>query len=268
MGFFKFIFSKTFLWHLLFMVLTVVALIGVLAWLLGIYTKSGTTVLVPDLKGHQVATIALELQNSDLDFEVIDSVFREDARAGEIIDQIPASGKKVKKGRKVFLTINAYDRPKVKMPQLVDYSLRNAQVVLNVAGLRVGKVSYIPSEYNDLVLEQRYKGEKIPEGTMIAKGQSVDLVVGKGNNGAQVIVPQCVGLPLHEALAALLSQSLQKGNLYYDDDIQTSADSLQAVVYQQNPIADGGLSLPAGSAVHLWLTKDMQKVIDVQVNEE
>lgn len=268
MSFIEFLRTKTFWWHILFMFIAFIAFIAVLGWMLGIYTKSGTTVLVPDLRGHQVASIALELKNTDLDFVVIDSIFREDSRGGEIVDQIPASGKKVKKGRKVFLTINAYDRPKVKMPQLVDYSLRNAQVVLNVSGLTLGKVLYRPSEYNDLVLEQRLNGETIKEGTLVSKGTPIDLTVGRGSASKQVVVPSCVGLPLHEAILTLNASSLRKGNLYYDSNVATAEDSLSAVVYQQNPMADGSQQMPAGSTIHLWLTTDMQKVVDAQIADE
>lgn len=239
-----------------------------LGWALSLYTKNNTTVIIPDLKGHQVAQLALELKNTDLDFVVIDSIFREDSRGGEIVDQIPAAGKKVKKGRKVLLTINAYDRPKVKMPKLVDHSLRNAQVVLNVAGLRLGKVLYKPSEYNDLVLEQKYDGQQIAEGTLLAKGACIDLIVGRGNQSKQVVVPSCVGMPLHEAILTLNAASLRKGNLYYDDNVSNAEDSLSAVVYQQNPAADGTQQMPLGSSIHLWLTSNMQKVIDAQISEE
>ncbi|MCQ2235995.1 MAG: PASTA domain-containing protein [Bacteroidales bacterium] len=268
MTFFKFLRSKSFLWQLLFMLIALILLLLIMGWLLGIYTKSGRTVLVPDLKGHQIASIELELKNSDLDYEIIDSIYSEGARGGMIVDQIPASGKKVKKGRKVFLTINAFDRPKVKMPQLVDYSLRNAQVVLNVKGLRLGKVLYKPSEYNDLVLEQRVEGQPIKEGTEIAKGTAIDLIVGRNNSSKQVVVPSCIGMPLHNARTTLNEKSLGIGNLYYDTNVATAEDSLSAVVYQQNPMADGTQQMPIGSSIHLWLTTDMQKVVDAQIAAE
>lgn len=37
----------------------------------------------------------------------------------------------VKKGRKVYLTVASDEPPKVKMPQLQDVSLRQAEIMLN-----------------------------------------------------------------------------------------------------------------------------------------
>ncbi|MDO4461774.1 MAG: PASTA domain-containing protein [Bacteroidia bacterium] len=268
MTFFKFLRSKTFLWQLLFMVIAVVLIFVILGWLLDAYTKSGKMVLVPDLKGHHVASIELELRNSDLDYEVIDSVYHDGHRGGEIVEQIPASGKKVKKGRKILLTINAFDRPKVKMPRLVDYSLRNARVALEGKGLKLGKVLYRSGDNNELVLEQRVNGEVIKEGTEVAKGTVVDLIVERNNSTKQVIVPSCLGATIHIASLTLADKALKVGDLHYDSSVVTSEDTIAAVVYQQYPMADGTQLMTVGSNVHLWLTTDMQKVVDAQISAE
>jgi beta-lactam-binding protein with PASTA domain len=56
-----------------------------------------------------------------------DSVFVPDKKGGIILSQDPAARSKVKKGRKVYLSIVALSMPNVEMPNLVDLSLRQAE---------------------------------------------------------------------------------------------------------------------------------------------
>ena len=64
---------------------------------------------------------------------------------GVVVEQTPSAGEKVKKNRTIFFTINAYAAEQVQMPNLVDYSLRNAKVILESYGLELGDLIYIPS---------------------------------------------------------------------------------------------------------------------------
>ncbi|MCF0191600.1 MAG: PASTA domain-containing protein [Marinilabiliaceae bacterium] len=266
MSFFKFITSKFFWWQIIFAIIATILLLCLVMWGLGIYTSSGRTIIVPQFKGFLIPEIDEELRNSNLDYVVIDSIFKENARPGEIMEQIPAAGQKVKKGRKIFLTINAYSLPTVLMPQLVDYSLRNAQVVIETAGLRMGRISYKKSEFSGLVLEQLVDGQPIAAGTRLTKGQSIDLVVGQGYDNKESVVPQCVGSTLREARSILNSAGLNPGQLIYDRCVTTREDTLSSVVYRQNPSGDGSQMVKVGSQISLWLTTDMQKVISEEIS--
>ncbi|MBC7426436.1 MAG: PASTA domain-containing protein, partial [Bacteroidia bacterium] len=90
-----------------------------IAWLstfaIGWFTKHGQQIDVPDVKGMSIENAQAELDKQDFHFEVVDSIYNEDFKKNAITDQDPASGSKVKKGRTIYLTVNASSKPKVKM---------------------------------------------------------------------------------------------------------------------------------------------------------
>jgi eukaryotic-like serine/threonine-protein kinase len=99
------------------------------------------------------------------------------------LKQNPNFNEMVKKGRKVYLTVASNQPPKVKMPQLQDVSLRQAEIMLKAKGLELGTVIYKPSPYENAVLEQLYNGRTIASGTDINMGEVITLVVGKDIEG-------------------------------------------------------------------------------------
>ncbi len=261
MGFFKFFISKTFWINVLIAIVIFLLIILGLTWSLTSYTTSGRTIIVPSLTGNTVRQIEEKITNVGLEYVVIDSIHRADALPGTIVEQIPAAGMTVKKGRKLFLTINAWSQEMVVMPQLVDCSLRNAQVVLETSGLRLAKIIYKPSNYDGLVMGQQCDGAPIKAGTKVPKGTNIQLIVGSGTGGNNVIIPELIGLTLAEAEIALKNDGLAIGSLIYDETV-VRPDTLSAVVYRQNPGGDGADIREVGSEVSLWLTKNSDIVID------
>jgi hypothetical protein len=61
--------------------------------------------------------------------------------------------------------------------------------MLETAGLAIGEVEYVASEYENLVLDQKVNGTTIAPGTLIAKGSIVDLTIGQTGNGALAQYP-------------------------------------------------------------------------------
>lgn len=262
MTFFRFIKSKVFWLSVVAAIVLIIILLCIASWCMRIYTQSGRIIMVPQLEGYTEAQVKPQLRNVGLDCVVIDSMYKHDAAPGVIVDQIPAAGKNVKKGRKIYVTINAFAREMVKMPQLVDYSLRNAQVVIETAGLQLGNVEYMPSEYAGLVLDQRLDGKTIKQGTKLPKGSRVDLVVGSGRSRNSSVIPNVIGLTLYDAEQTLRNSSLNVGSKIYDSSIVTRIDTAVAVVHKQSPEAVRGATAPTGSMVNLWLTRNMELVID------
>lgn len=262
MAFAKFIRSKALWLNILLMIIVSVILILLLMWALTYYTRAGRTIIVPDLTGKTINQIEEQLENIELEYQVIDSIHKTDFVKGAIVEQTPRGGKNVKKGRKILLTINAYTSEMVVMPQLVDCSLRNAQVVLQTTGLVVGKITYKPSAYPDLVLGQLFEGQQIKAGTKIEKGSKVELIVGSGTGGNSVIVPELIGLTLEQAKSTLEAGLLHVGQTFFDETVTSSADSAIAVIYKQSPEALNGQMTTTESSVTMWLTKNNDLVID------
>jgi beta-lactam-binding protein with PASTA domain len=96
--------------------------------ILNIYTKHGKNQKVPDVKGKSFYDAKKLLSNSDLDYLVVDSTYRDGIPPLSIIDQQPRKGAYVKDGRKVYLTLNASQPPSVKIPNLIDNSTKTGRI--------------------------------------------------------------------------------------------------------------------------------------------
>ena len=100
---------------------------------------------VPDLEGVNIDQIDKFLTERSLNYEVIpDSGYTEEFEPRAVLTQYPFAGSKVKESRKIFITLNATNPPEVKMPRLIDGSVKNAHLVLQSYGLELGEIQYVP----------------------------------------------------------------------------------------------------------------------------
>jgi len=214
------------------------------------YTHHGESISVPDLRGLKRERLESFVSDKHLRYSIVDSIFELDKPAGIVVDQDPIPDSKVKEGRTIYLTVNAGLPPKVKMPDLIDVSYRQAEAILLTFGLKVGSLIYKPDLAKNAVLGQQYRGVPIQPGTEITKGSVIDLVLGDGLGNSQVPVPNLIGLAKGEALFVLKGSSLNAGTLFYDHGVK---DSLNAKVYRQFPEASDSSSINQGEAVDLYL---------------
>src|SRR5690606_32926606 len=108
------------------------------------YTHHGETVTVPDLEGFHHSELKEYLEARDLELEVaLDSGFVAEIDKLTILKQNPKPGAKVKKNRKIYVTLNAANAPLISMPNLVNTQVRNAQEMLSNFGLVRGDIVYI-----------------------------------------------------------------------------------------------------------------------------
>ena len=189
----------------------------------------------------------------------MDSVYNKFSEPGTIVDQVPKSGKQVKEGRMIYLTMNALEPEKVKLPRVTDISFRQAEVLLDNCGLTIDSITYEPSEYNDLVLRVEQNSEDVGEGDMLVKGSSVVLVVGQSKGNMETSLPDLHGLFLEDAHEALMNARLNLGVIIYDRSVSTKNDTLNARIWRQMP--DNGVTprVYLGSSVDLWLSVDPEK---------
>ena len=243
-------------------VLTAVALLGFFYVYLPSATHHNETVTVPDLEGVSMSDIDEFLTKRNLNYEVLaDSGFTEAYEPQAVLVQYPLAGAKVKENRKIFLTLNAKNPPKVKMPALVDGSVKNAQLVLESYGLELGNIKYVPDLAQNAVLEQRYDGKAIAPGEMIAKGSKIDLLVGDGLGNTLLEVPDLSGLEMEEAEVVIIGSGLKVGGILFrnpslserdpTDEAQQQQDRL--VIVKQSPSA--GSNIRIGEEVDVWLDR-------------
>ncbi|MDE7025035.1 MAG: PASTA domain-containing protein, partial [Paramuribaculum sp.] len=92
----------------------------------------------------------------------------------------PKVSTKVKHGRTVYLTVNAFAPRSVTVPALTDMSLRQARSILEGLGIKNIVVREVPSEYKDLVLNVTRDGHRLMPGARIPTTSSVTIEVGAG----------------------------------------------------------------------------------------
>ncbi len=256
----NFVFSKIFFKNLGLAVVIAVGLLMLLLIWLNFYTRHGQSRPVPDFYALDMEQAQALARKSKLRFQVIDSIYTSQVPKGSVAEQNPRPGFRVKKWRNITVTINAFRPEMVAMPNLVDLSLRQASKVLEGVGLEMGQRRYKPDLSVDFVLEQRYNGRPVQPGDSIQKGSVIDLVLGKGLSAQRTSIPNLLGMKLNQAKNRIMESSLVLGTYIYDNTIKTGSDSLNAVVFKQNPEFMEGSTMPLGSDIYLWLTTDPAKI--------
>ena len=117
------------------MIIVFFLLIGITLYGLKLYTRHGKAVLVPDVKAMALPDALRTLDREGFRYDIIDSLFIDEAVPGTIVEQTPAGGSKVKEGRIVYLSINAYSPRMITCPKVVDMSMRQALSLLESRGL-------------------------------------------------------------------------------------------------------------------------------------
>jgi beta-lactam-binding protein with PASTA domain len=230
-------------------VIVVILLTGVSLVLNGV-TRHGESLTVPDIIGLQVDDAEQILLAKKLKFVVTDSLFFEDKPKNSVLDQNPAPQSKVKEGRVVYITLNSNKAPLVNMPNLIDVSYRQAQVMLQSVGLKPGRLIYKPDIAKNVVLEQLFGNININGGQKIPKGSTIDLVLGDGLGQGDVSLPDLTGMTLEEARNLLVSSSLGIGSVVYQGNI---SDSGTAIVVRQSPAFADGVMVGTGQPIDLFL---------------
>ena len=94
--------------------------------------------------------------------------------------QLTKSGVQLTILRKIYLTLNPVGYKKIKVPNVIQVTLRNAETLLNAVGFEVGELIYKNNIGKDMVLEIRYEGKKIKPGHTLRQRKKIDLVLGNG----------------------------------------------------------------------------------------
>ena len=158
------------LWfHILLAAVVSVVLLLVVMLLLHGFTRHGREFDMPSFEGESAQELTQRGREEGFVFVVSDHLYENGKKPGTVLKQDPAPGEKVKRGRKVYLTVAASEPPTIKMPELHDISLRQAQIILEAQGLVL----------ENAVLDVLYRGHSIATGTEIKMGEKISLVVGK-----------------------------------------------------------------------------------------
>ena len=233
------------LWNKLLIILVIFfAFLFVLDYVVLPYYVSGTESKVPNVVGKNKDEAIKILQDANFNPIVQTSRFDQNYQKDEVISQKPIADIIVKENRRIYLTVSGGD-PIVKMPSLINKTIRDATITLERFGLILGKIDSVESEFpSATIVEQQYF-----EGREIAKGSTVNLKVSIGPRVGMVRVPNLLLKSLSEAESILKSNSLRLGNKLYI----YSASYLPNTVADQEPSEDTLIKI--GDSVNVVLTQ-------------
>jgi beta-lactam-binding protein with PASTA domain len=232
-------------------------------------TRHGDYQKVPSVIGKNIDAARKMLEDKGFDVEIQDSLYIDSFPKLAVIKQTPEGEATVKVNRTIYLTVNRAQPPLVEMPNLVGFSLRNAQNYLENLGLHLGDTSFRPDIAKNAVLEQLYNGQPIKAGTKIFMGSAISFVLGNGVGNLDVGVPDLIGKQYNQARSMLRSMDLNFTPVF-DPDV---TDSAHAYVTKQNPrkyseASDGSRRynrIKPGETIDIWLSAHPLAVDSTQV---
>ena len=222
-------------------------------------TNHGETITVPDVVGTHLDDLDDALLTRELrDVVTADSSYSADYPPLSVIKQFPLPNSKVKEQRKVYVTLNMEKPPLVRMPNLIDGSIKNAQIVLKSYDLKLGKIQYVPDEIFNTVLKQQLDGREVLPDEPIPKGSTIDIVSGDGLGIVSLQSPNLVGLDAESAMVAIIGSGLKVGDVTHENEKivvfneeEGYTEINAGAVMKQSPSA--GLTLRLGSVIDLWI---------------
>ena len=153
------------------------------------FTRQAGDVIVPDLSNLNRQQAESVLARGGLQLSVAAERFDAAAPRGFVIAQDPESGRPVRAGRRVSVTISLGEEF-ANVPELFGESLRGARLLLDRAGLRAGAIGrVITSETGPglVVAAEPAFGAVVPRGT------AVNLLVCVSNEPDAFVMPDLVG---------------------------------------------------------------------------
>ena len=253
----NFVWSRTFLINFAILIVFYVLLFISLDGCLSSRTHWGQKIEVPDLIGKNQNNLKNLLANTNLEYEILDSIYDPSKIEGTIVEQDPlptsVSDIYVKEGRKIKIRVSKRTQL-VEMPDLVDKSQRFAEGILRNRKFRY-RIEYKPSkEAHGAVIEQLYRGKKIAAGTKIPIGSTVKMIVGRDEIGIPLELPNLVGLTIPEARDRVKAME-NMDFVAVCPDCLTREDTLSARVYSQSPEFTEGAVVASGGSINVVASK-------------
>lgn len=217
------------------------------------YVNQGGVVTVPSVLGLPYDAAVDTLASRGLQGKKGDVRLDKDHPAGIVIIQSPFPGDKVKRGRRVYMTVSGGEQL-VAVPSVKGRTLRDAKFALERQGLKLGAVDYRPSDSfpQNTVIEQ-----SPGSGATLKRDAFVSIVLSQGSTFQKISVPDITGKSLDQAKAILAANGLKLGNITYIP----SAELLPNTVVEQFPLK--GELVATGQAVDLFVVQGGEKNKDI-----
>lgn len=226
------------------------------------YTNYNEGLTVPDVTKLSLEQAGENLEETGLRYEILERRSHTAYPANFIIDQEPAARSIVKPNRKVYLTVNTDVTPQTVVPNVVNMSLRNAEIQLENHGLTVGTRSYETSRFRNTILRQ-----SAAAGDTVSRGTVVNLAVSDGLGSRIVAVPDVMGLRLSEAQQQLINAGLRVDEIKFRPAQDTIPNTILEILPDKEELAEGqGVTLIVSERFDAREEVESGAIVDDSVN--
>lgn len=202
-------------------------------------------IIVPSIIGKDQAIAKAEIEELGLKFEVIGKVKDPNYDKDQVVTQSEPENSRVKKGYPIQVTISE-GVDLVRVPNIVNSELAEAESLIKSAGLNVGQPSYEYSETIPINLIIRQKPEAFEN---VEPGTKVEFVISQGTEVKTVIMIKVVGKDINLAKSELEALGLIVNTVKYEPNDNIEKDIVTWQEYDQ------GNELETGTAVDLIVSE-------------
>jgi beta-lactam-binding protein with PASTA domain len=207
--------------------------------------KSSDTVVVPDLISKDVVYVLEILSDLGLNTKIKGSKYRSDIPKNHVIFQEPDPGMEIKKGRDVRIIISKGAKT-ILPPNVTGLSIQQARIILEENDLKEGKFSIT---YSDTHKKDEIIAQYPSPGTMISRGEAMDLLVSRGRRPKSYKMPDLNFLSLDDAVRLIERSNLTLGEITSSIHRNKPIN----VITGQEPLA--GYHVMEGRVVHLEINR-------------
>ena len=234
------------------------------------HTNHKQLIDVPELLNKSFQEAHNELSKLNLKYLIINDKNRDynpNFKTKSVTSQNPLPFDKVKKGRVIYLTINADEVPTTIFPNIFDQPFRYAKSLLESVNLNINNIYYKNDIAKNVILKSEYEGVEIKKSDSLPIFSYVDLYIGTGvpKNQFQYKIPDLSGVFLKSVKKLLNESYLNLGSVNYDEFLLDS-NNLEFFIYKQSkaPTNDSRIfrfySKAKAPSIDIWVTNDTSKL--------
>jgi eukaryotic-like serine/threonine-protein kinase len=235
--------------------LCIIAVVGIILiviidnFIMPAYVQKGKTIKVPDIVGLPIAEANKILLDIGLKPKEAEYKYDRRYKTGTVVLQNPIAESQVKKGRGIYLTISGGEEL-VSVPNLRGKSTREAAFNLERYGLKIGSISYEPSDdiFPNTIIRQGIQPNK-----KVSSGSQIDIVISQGRSSDMRLVPDVSSKTITEAEKMFAGSGFRIGKITY----QINQDLLPNTILEQSPRA--GLFMQLGTVIDLIVAQKTEK---------
>lgn len=148
--------------------------------LIDVFTEHGKYKIVPDVENMPLRKAITMIEKDGFRWEISDSVYNDNVKPGEVVEQTPKENSRVKSNRIIYIVINAMQPRTVAFPDIKDISVRQGQAILEGLGFKNIKIETVSSPYKGLVIYAKMNGSLLSAGDKLPVSSAITLVIGDG----------------------------------------------------------------------------------------